>query len=258
MAAWRPGISEEGSLADLDTPNSVAVDKSYFPDLGITAVGQSAEINNARVTVTAVTKGIRSFTTLPYIFTSIGRARQLVGAAPEQASYQLIKVSPGTDINALQKTLAERLPDTEVLKHAEFRDRSLKYWLFKTGAGGALIAGAALGIIVGVVIVAQTLYSSTKDHLNEFATLRALGASASYIHAVILIQAILSALIGYAVGITLSFGAILATKKTTLSVVMTPNLAMGLLALTIGMCIIAAISAIFKVTRIDPAGVFSR
>ena len=74
----------------------------------------------------------------------------------------------------------------------------------------------------------------------------------------ILIQAILSALIGYAVGITLSFGAILATKKTTLSVVMTPNLAMGLLALTIGMCIIAAISAIFKVTRIDPAGVFSR
>ncbi len=255
LAPWN---IQEGSLADLDTPNSVAVDKSYFPDLGITENGQSAEINNQKVTVTAVTKGIRSFTTLPYIFTSIGRARQLVGAAPEQASYELIKVTPGTDIDALQKTLAERLPDTEVLKHAEFRDRSLKYWLFKTGAGGALIAGAALGIIVGVVIVAQTLYSSTKDHLNEFATLRALGASASYIHAVILIQAILSALIGYAVGITLSFGAILATKKTTLSVVMTPNLAMGLLALTIGMCIIAAISAIFKVTRIDPAGVFSR
>ena len=44
-------------------------------------------------------------------------------------------------------------------------------------------------MIVGVVIVAQTLYSSTKDHLNEFATLRALGASAGYIHKVILIQA---------------------------------------------------------------------
>ena len=31
-----------------------------------------------------------------------------------------------------------------------------------------------LGLIVGIVIVAQTLYSSTKDHINEFATLRAL------------------------------------------------------------------------------------
>ena len=48
-------------------------------------------------------------------------------------------------------------------------------------------------MIVGVVIVAQTLYSSTKDHLNEFATLRALGASAGYIHKVILIQALMSA-----------------------------------------------------------------
>jgi putative ABC transport system permease protein len=248
----------DGSLADLDTPNSVAVDQSYFPDLGITGVGQNAEINNQRVTVGAVTKGIRSFTTLPYVFTSLGRARQLVGAAPEQASYQLVTAADGVEVADLQKTLATRLPDTEVLTQAEFRDRSLKYWLFKTGAGGALIAGAGLGIIVGVVIVAQTLYSSTKDHLNEFATLRALGASAGYIHAVILIQAILSALLGYAVGISLSMLAILATKKTTLMVVMTPKLALYLLALTIGMCILAAISAIFKVTRIDPAGVFSR
>lgn len=253
-----PWNIEKGSLAQLDTPNAVAIDQSYFPDLGITDVGQNAEINNQRVTVGAVTKGIRSFTTLPYVFTSISRARQLVGAAPEQASYQLVTAAPGTDVRELQKTLAARLPDTEVLTQPEFRDRSLKYWLFKTGAGGALIAGAGLGIIVGVVIVAQTLYSSTKDHLNEFATLRALGASASYIHAVILIQAILSALIGYAVGISLSMLAILATKKTTLMVVMTPKLAAYLLALTIGMCIIAAISAIFKVTRIDPAGVFSR
>lgn len=248
----------EGSLADLDTPNSVAIDKSYFPDLGIDELGQSAEINNSRVTVAAVTKGIRSFTTLPYVFTSIGRARQLVGAKAEQASYELVKLQPAADIEQVQADLQARLPDAEVLKHAEFRDRSLKYWLFKTGAGGALIAGAGLGIIVGVVIVAQTLYSSTKDHLNEFATLRALGASAGYIIAVILIQAILSALIGYAAGISLSLLAILATQKTTLMVVMTPKLALYLLALTIGMCVIAAISAIFKVTRIDPAGVFSR
>ena len=53
----------------------------------------------------------------------------------------------------------------------------------------ALIGGALLGLVVGTVIVAQTLYSSTKDHLNEFATLRALGSSSGYIHRVILAQA---------------------------------------------------------------------
>ena len=91
-----------------------------------------------------------------------------------------------------------RLPDTEVLTQDEFRKRSQAYWLFQTGAGAALIAGAVLGLIVGIVIVAQTLYSSTKDHINEFATLRALGAGAGYIVKVILMQAVLSGLIGFA------------------------------------------------------------
>jgi putative ABC transport system permease protein len=130
--------------------------------------------------------------------------------------------------------------------------------LFGTGAGGALIAGATLGLIVGIVIVAQTLYSSTKDHLPEFATLRALGASAGYIHKVILIQALLSAVVGYGVGMILTMVIIWATQETTLTIVMTPGLALLLFVLTLGMCGIAALSAIFKVTRIDPAGVFSR
>ena len=208
--------------------------------------------------VAAVTKNIRSFTTLPYAFTTITRARQFTNANPEQATYQLVTVAPGSDIETVRTSLAERLPDTEVLTQAEFRARSLNYWLFKTGAGMALISGAILGIIVGVVVVAQTLYASTKDHLNEFATLRALGASAGYIHAVILIQAILSALLGYMIGISMALGVVRLARGSTLNVVMTPQLAAWMLALTVSMCVIAAISAIFKVTRIDPAGVFNR
>ena len=89
-----------------------------------------------------------------------------------------------------------------MLTTAEFRTRSLNHWLFATGAGIALIGGAVLGLIVGTVIVAQTLYSSTKDHLDEFATLRALGSSSGYIHKVILMQAALSALLGYMLGMS--------------------------------------------------------
>jgi len=247
-----------GSVAQLDAPDAVAVDDTYFTDLGIDGLGDTAEVNDARVKVTAVTHGIRSFTTLPYVFTTLDRARNLLAAGENQATYTLVRLTRGADAKAVRKRLEERLQDREVLTQAEFRKRSVDYWLFQTGAGAALIAGAALGMIVGVVIVAQTLYSSTKDHLNEFATLRALGASAGYIHKVILIQALMSALLGYSVGMVLSLLVIWASKDTTLLIVMTPGLAVLLFALTIGMCVIAAISAIFKVTRIDPAGVFSR
>ncbi len=74
-----------------------------------------------------------------------------------------------------------RLPDTEIVTQQNFSSRSRNYWLFSTGAGFALIAGAILGLIVGTVIVAQTLYASTKDHIDEFATLRAIGATSRYI-----------------------------------------------------------------------------
>ncbi len=248
----------EGSVAAMQAPAGVSVDKSYYKDLGIEGLGSLAEINGQTVRVETVTRGIRSFTTIPYVFTTLERARSMLGASHKQSSYTVATLEDGVDHDEIKAKLSARLPDAEVLNREEFRERSLKYWLFQTGAGAALIAGALLGLIVGVVIVAQTLYASTKDHINEFATLRALGASAGYIVQVILMQALLSAVVGYALGMCLALLIVWAADGTTLNVVMTPGLAASLFAVTVAMCTFAAISAIMKVVRIDPASVFSR
>lgn len=253
-----PTSVEDGSREALSAPDTVAIDRSYFPDLGIKSVNDHAEINGVDIEVAATTKRVRSFTTLPFVFTSIENARRLSGAEQNQASYERVLLSPGAEPDKVKAEILERLPDVEVLTQKEFTKRSQSYWLFQTGAGAALIAGAVLGLIVGIVIVAQTLYSSTKDHINEFATLRALGAGAGYIVKVILMQAVLSGLIGFGLGFLLALGVIEAAKDTKLTVVMTPELAATLFAVTIGMCVFAAISAIVKVIRIDPAVVFSR
>jgi putative ABC transport system permease protein len=249
----------EGSIESLNAPDAIAVDRTYFEVLGVGKLGDRAEINGNSVTIAAVTDNIRSFTTLPYIFVNRTLGRQLLRIAPDQSTYIVVNVASGVNVEDARKALMQRLPDVEVLTLQEFRKRSIDRWLFETGAGAALLTGAALGLIVGVVIVAQTLYSSTKDHLNEFATLRALGAPASYIIKVILMQATLSALIGYALGITLSLVVIWVSRgEPSLLIVMTPNLALLLFVLTVGMCVFAAVCAIFKVIRIDPAVVFSR
>ena len=49
-----------------------------------------------------------------------------------------------------------------------------------------------------------------------------------------------------------------ASRNSALPLVMTPGLAFWLFALTVAMCAISALSAIVKVTKIDPATVFSR
>jgi putative ABC transport system permease protein len=102
------------------------------------------------------------------------------------------------------------------------------------------------------------LYSSTKDHLGEFATLRALGSSKGYIHRVILLQAGLSAVIGYVLGMAIALLVVAFSEQTALPIIMTPELASGLFALTLGMCAISAMAAIMKVTKIDPVMVFAK
>src|SRR6266480_1111039 len=153
----------------------------------------------------AVTRGIRSFTTTPYAFTGLDRARAYTGISPNKASYFLVRVSPGSDVDGVRRGLQANLADVEVLTATEFRNRSRSFWLFGTGAGAALFAGALLGVIVGTVIVAQTLYSSTKDHLDEFATLRAIGSSGAYIYKVIICQAVISAVVGFCIAACVCF-----------------------------------------------------
>ena len=109
-----------------------------------------------------MTQGIRSFTTLPHIFLGLEAARTLVGAEAEQATYTLARVAPSSDVEAVRKSLQARLPNDEAIAHQDLRQRSYDYWLYKTGPGAGLIAGMVLSIIVGVVVVAQTLYASTK------------------------------------------------------------------------------------------------
>jgi putative ABC transport system permease protein len=247
-----------GSVESLNIPHAVAVDETYFDRLGITGLGSTAEIRNKKVEVTAVTKGIRSFTTTPYVCTTIDRARSFIGVAPNKATYFLIRVAPHADIATVRSRLRAELTDVEVLTTAEFRDRSRAFWLFDTGAGAALFAGALLGVIVGTVIVAQTLYSSTKDHLTEFATLRAIGSSASYIYKVIIWQAILSAVIGFSLAAGIGALIVRFTAESALPILMTPGLTLGLFVLTVVMCIASAIAAIVQVMRIDPAVVFAR
>jgi len=247
----------EGSLRDLSMPEGVAIDRSYFEQLGIAQIGEHAEINNHKARVVAVTKGIRSFTTTPHVFASLERARAYLGAPPNKANFFIVRISPNADAEMIRGRLAASLSGAEVLTSEQFRHRIRQFWLFDTGAGAALLGSAILGIIVGTIIVAQTLYSSTKDHLKEFATLRAIGSSYKYILKVILSQALLSAVIGFSIAAAVDLVLVKMTADAALPIIMTPVLTLGLFMLTVTMCSIAAISAIGVVTRIDPVLVFA-
>jgi putative ABC transport system permease protein len=248
----------EGAAGAMQTPDAVAVDRTYLQDLGVSGLGDEAEILGLRARVAAVTRGIRSFTTLPYVFTSLAGAREYLGIGEHRSTYVLVRLASGADPEAVRAALIPRLREAEVLMTSEIRRRTVGHWLFSTGAGAALIAGAALGVLVGAVIVGQSLYASTREHLSEFATLRALGSSAGYIHRVILAQAFLCAAIGSAFGALVDVVVVWFSAETAMPVVVTPPLALLVLIISLLMCCAGAMSAIMKVMRLDPTTVFNR
>jgi putative ABC transport system permease protein len=247
----------EGRLTDLDIPDAVIIDRTYLVTLGVGGVGSTAQIENRTARVVGLTDGIRAFTTAPYVFMLPDHARRYLGLAPGDATMLVLRLVAGADGNAVKQQIAARLTNAEVLTTAEFAARARQHWLFSTGAGFALLVGAALGLIVGTAIVAQTLYASTKDHLNEFATLRAIGSTATYIHRVILCQALVSAAIGFSLAALIGLAAVVLTRGSVIHVIVTPWLLALLLGLTVLMCVVSAFAAIAKVTRIDPAMVFA-
>ena len=256
--ALRPWNVVDGDVQTLSQGYSVAVDRTYFDRLGVTGIGSTAEIRGRKVKVVALTDGIRSFTTTPYVFVDLKNARTFTGTPSDRANDLLVRLSPDADRDKTVQAIRDRVGDAEVLTTVEFRDRSRSFWLFGTGAGAALFAGALLGVIVGTVIVAQTLYSSTKDHLNEFATLRAMGSANGYIYRVIIYQALINAVIGFALASAIGAVVVQMTAKSALPIVITPWLFVALSMLTVAMCVISAIGAIVRVLRTDPATVFMR
>ena len=172
-------------------------------------------------------------------------------------SYVLIRAKPGQDLPQLKQRLLSALPETQILTQTEIAAITRNYWEARTGVGFILGLGATVGFIVGMVVVGQILYASVADHLREFGTLKAMGASNRVIYRIILEQSLWMAILGYvpSMGICLTLGQW--TQMTRgIMILIEPSTAAAVLLLTVVMCMGSAIFAVQKVTRVDPAIVF--
>jgi putative ABC transport system permease protein len=122
--------------------------------------------------------------------------------------------------------------------------------------GMGFLLTAFVGFVVGMVVVSQTIYSSTIEHIREFGTLKAIGATNWTIYKIILEQAAINAVIGFAVGL----GLVLLIKKgydaLGIAMLIPPPLMGAVSVLTLAMCLSASIVSIRKVRTLDPVMVF--
>jgi putative ABC transport system permease protein len=252
LTPWNVVAGDARRTAEVD---GVVVDRTEFGKLLIDDLGARAEISGVRGRVVALTSGIRSFTTSPFVFTNLESARAYTRLDDGQITHVLVKARPGTDLQALAGRL-RALPHLEAFTSDEMSARARGYWSSRTGVGAGFFTTALMGVIVGLVIVGQILYNGTLEHIREYGTLKAMGVPNGAVVGVILLQAVLSALVGIAVGGLLAVGARSAMRAANLAVALSPGLLALTAVLTLVMCCLAALLSIGKVLRLDPATVF--
>jgi putative ABC transport system permease protein len=246
----RDGLKEDGTIV---------IDESAVGKLGGLGVGDQVEVLDTRMRVVGISEEVRSFTTYPVVFTRYETARRLAVVyrvrGGDQLTFIVAKVQPGVAVGDVVERL-RRIPDVDVYTKAQFSWNTRFYWIVQTGIGIGFGLTALLGFLVGMIIVGQTIYASTLEHLREFGTLKALGARNRDLLAIILSQALFSALAGFLIGHTISSIARRGYERFGLVLVSSPELTLAMLAVTILMCAVAAVLPLRKAFSIDPATVF--
>ncbi|MEO8034157.1 MAG: ABC transporter permease [Acidobacteriota bacterium] len=247
----------EGNLEDLRRGQYFFLDASATKRYGEFAVGEYREILGRRLKIIGRTVDAKSFTTTPLSFVDYRLAQSL---APDNlrgnTTYILIKLAPGADIEQVRRELQRRLPYNDVYTKSEWASRSRRYWVVSTGLGLNMYLTVFLGCLVGIVVVAQTLYTSTMEHIKEFGTVKAIGGGNADIYAILGKQATIAAIFGFALGALMSYAIRPLIYKIDLKLVIPAELSVAVFIGSVILCLAAAMISFRKVASIDPALVF--
>ena len=170
----------------------------------------------------------------------------------------LVRLKPGADAAQVVERLQERLPDdVSVLTKQGFIDFEQNYWKSSTSIGFIFTLGAAMGFVVGCVIVYQVLYTDVSDHLPEYATLMAMGYRLSHLLGVVMREGFYLAALGYVPAYLAGQGLYLFVRDATnLPVGLYRSRALTVLTMILVMCMLSALLAMRRLIDADPAEIF--
>jgi putative ABC transport system permease protein len=233
------------------------LDQSAMKRYGPFATGDFREVGKKRVKIIGITREAKSFTTTPMAFMDYHRIQSLDPVTlGGQTTYMLVKLAPGANAMDVRDEIQRRLPYHDVHLRDNWAQKSRNYWITSTGLGMNMGLTVFLGCLVGIVVVAQTLYTSVMDHFKEFATVKAIGGSNGAIYRIIAKQAVIAAVLGFAAGagVALSLRPILAAVD--LKMLLQPGFFGVVLVGTVGLCLAASAISFRKIASMDPALVF--
>ncbi len=252
-SAGAADVLTEAHLADLTLPDSIVIDESDLKRLTLDGIGARTKINGVEVTLVGTVRGMKSLAA-PWIMCSLTTARKILATylQPEQTTYLLARAESPQRAKEIVDELNAEYPDMQAHTADEFSFSCRWYWLTRTKAGIAIGYAALLGLLVGAVITAQTLYSATMASAREFATLLALGIPRRKIYGLVMEQSFWVGVAGMIAALPVVYLLSLAAAAGGAKVVLRPELLAGAAAITVLTALGSGLVALKSVRSIEP------
>lgn len=246
----------EGSQSDLIPSKTIS--SEYFNSTSLSeplSVGTEVEINGKRALVTVETKNAQSFGG-SFTYSSMENARYYGNYPIDKVSIVQVQEKSGVDVDSLIQSINRSFTGIKAWKKGDLSSATVKELLISTNMGVSFGTLVVFAMVAGFFIIGLTLYSSALDRLKDYGVLKAIGAPNKYVRNLILLQALLFALIGYAIAVGLLFGFKSGVANSGLILQLGPVLLVGLLAITLFIAVGGAFFAVYRVNSVEPASVF--
>jgi putative ABC transport system permease protein len=249
----------ERQLDALGRPDTVLVDTMTKPVFGPLTAGRIVELANRRIEIGGSYALGLGFTGLGAVVASdTNFIRILPYRSLATVSLGLIRLKPGSNADEVAERIRETLPaDTQVFTRAELYAHEEEQWVKQAATGIVFGFGVIVAIIVGIVIVYQTLATQVTRQLPQYATLKAMGYSDTYLLRIVVALAAIMAGVAFVFAFAVAIAIYAQVRTMTpLPVEMTAARAAGVLALSFAMSAASAILAVRILRRADPADLF--
>jgi putative ABC transport system permease protein len=253
-AAGAATMLTQEQRAALTMPDAIIMDESKVEELKLKSSGGKPKINGKEVTVVGTVKGLQSLAA-PWVFCSLYTARHLMGflLPPDHVSYILARCeSPRRAKEVAEELRNQYGSDMMTYTAEEFSTGSRVYWLRRTKAGIAIGFAAFLGLLVGAVITAQTLYSATRANAKELAILLALGIPRWRISVMVLMQSFWVGIAGLLMAVPVCLVLWYLASQFNTDIDFRWEVLAGTTAVTLGMAVISGLIALRSVRQIEP------
>jgi len=215
-------------------------------------------VNKERAKVAGLVRMGTSFSYDASLLTSLSTFEDLTSSNSDNIEIGLIKLAPGINTGAFLASIQDRVPeDVRVFTLNDFMRFEQDYWDQAKPVGFVFAFNAALGFVVGMLILYQILYTDVSSHLSDFSTMLALAFTYKHIRIIVFRESFLLTIIGYPLGLVASILLFeLLSSFTGLPVRMTMDRALFCFGIILLMSTCSAFFAMQKLDDANPIEVF--